>query len=665
MTRPILILCLLLATLTAVAQERDDWEEAYQSIYLAEDESEEEREDDYELLHQLAERPINLNRATRESLEQLPFLSEQQVQDIMEYLDRYGPMRSMGELRMISSLDYQQLKLLPYFIFIGEEERQEKAFPSLRNITKYGRYTLTASTRVPLYDRKGDQNGYLGYKYRHWLKYEHSYGDYFKMGFMGAQDAGEPFFANRNRWGYDAYTYYLQLKKLGRVENLVVGKYKATAGLGLILGQSFSLGKTTLLSNRGRQTQVLRAHSSRSEADYFQGGGAMIKLSRQFNATAFVSYRPMDATLNDDGSAATLITSGYHRTENEMKKKYNTHLTSAGASLNYRNGGLQLGTNMVYTHLDKALEPNRTTLYRRHYAHGNNFTNASVSYAFTHPRFTLSGETALDGDGHIATLNIASYSPTHNFTLIALQRFYSYRYTTLHGHSFSDGSRVQNESGAYLGLTWKLKANWSLMTYADYAYSPWARYLISQSSHSWDFFAQVAYQRRRWNVEARYRGRFRQRDNSDKTMLVANNAHRGRLAATYALPSGWTLKTQADGAHTFYQGRENGYMISQQAAYTHDNFRLHLMAGYFHTDSYNTRLYVYEHQLTGNFSFPSFYGEGIRLALSAQMNIGKHLMVSAKAGYTNYFDRHSIGTGMQQIDASHLADIDLQLRYRL
>ena len=76
------------------------------------------------------------------------------------------------------------------------------------------------------------------------------------------------------------------------------------------------------------------------------------------------------------------------------------------------------------------------------------------------------------------------------------------------------------------------------------------------------------------------------------------------------------------------------------------------------------KLRSYEHQLPGNFFFPTYYGEGMRLAFTARADLSSHLRLHARLGYTNYFDRSTIGTGLQQISASHLTDIDLQLRWR-
>jgi hypothetical protein len=48
----------------------------------------------------------------------------------------------------------------------------------------------------------------------------------------------------------------------------------------------------------------------------------------------------------------------------------------------------------------------------------------------------------------------------------------------------------------------------------------------------------------------------------------------------------------------------------------------------------------------------------------AQADIGRHLALAAKLGVTNYFDRTTIGTGLQQIDRSSQADLLVQIGYK-
>ncbi|MDE7089684.1 MAG: helix-hairpin-helix domain-containing protein, partial [Prevotella sp.] len=71
-----------------------------------------------------------------------------------------------------------------------------------------------------------------------------------------------------------------------------------------------------------------------------------------------------------------------------------------------------------------------------------------------------------------------------------------------------------------------------------------------------------------------------------------------------------------------------------------------------------------ERQMQYEFSFPFYYGRGLRLALFGRTAILDNLTISTRLGYTNYFNRSTIGSGLQQIDASHQTDLDLQLRWK-
>ena len=54
--------------------------------------------------------------------------------------------------------------------------------------------------------------------------------------------------------------------------------------------------------------------------------------------------------------------------------------------------------------------------------------------------------------------------------------------------------------------------------------------------------------------------------------------------------------------------------------------------GYFHTADFASRLYIYERSMLYSFSFPAFYGEGIRWLMFARANLRKKLSVLLKVG---------------------------------
>lgn len=100
--------------LSFCAGEGHEWEQFLYQLSELEDIESSSWESSFDLLCDLEENPININTASREDLEQFPFLTAKDIEDISEYLYRYGPMKSLGELVMIKDLSYYKRRLLFY-----------------------------------------------------------------------------------------------------------------------------------------------------------------------------------------------------------------------------------------------------------------------------------------------------------------------------------------------------------------------------------------------------------------------------------------------------------------------------------------------------------------------------------------------------------------------
>lgn len=621
-------------------------------------------EDYEEDLEELAQHPMNLNVATREELEQLPFLTASQVEDIQAYVYRYGGMKSMAELALIPSISWYQRQLMDYFFYVADVTRQ--GFPGIKTIVRYGKHELMGMLKVPFYERKGDvmgADGYLGYKYKHGVRYQFRYGDYVKMGVVGAQDAGEPFGSGKNSLGYDFYSFYIQLKKLGRWKNITLGRYRLHEGLGLILNNDFSFGKLSILSSFGRSMpSTIRVHSSRSSANYLQGAAATCSLMKGLDITGFVSYRKIDATLSSNGGIKTILKTGLHRTSSEIAKQDVAFNTLVGGNINYHHAGWHAGATAFYTSFSLPLTPNTSQLYKRFSPVGDQFWNASIDYGYISHRWNIAGETATGDCGAIATLNTISYQFTDHFLLMALQRFYSARYYSLFSNSFSEGSAVQDENGAYLGFTWTPASRWNITAYSDFAYFVWPKYQTRESTHSWDNLVSIIFQASR---SLALGGRIRYKDKAGTT------TERLRLYANLKNAK-WFAKTSVEFSENKQASlMENekgtisrGYMLNENLGTSWRWLRLSGSFGYFHTQDYSSRIYVYEPGLLYQMSFGSYYGEGIRYALVARSEINEHLLVIAKLGTTDYFDRNRISSGKQEIAGSRQMDLEIQVKWK-
>ena len=659
----LLLLCIG-AYISVYAQDpAETWQQYFSELGQREDAESDAWQETYEMLSELAREKMDLNSCTREDLERLPFLSAQQVMDIMEYRDRAKRFESFVELRMIPSFSKQDADMLEQFVTIGSEKASD-ALPPLDSILRSARQEVVAALKIPFYDREGDKNGFLGYKYKHWLRYSFNYRQRVKLGFVASQDAGEPFFAGKNACGYDYYSLYLQLRNTGFIRNLVVGRYRLRFGMGLIMNTSFGLGKLNTLATLGASANNIIGHSSRSEANYLQGVAAAIRLNRQLTLTGFVSWRKIDATLNDSaGTVTTILKSGYHRTPSEMARRRNTEETLVGTNLSFFRNGFHAGVTAFATAFNRTLKPNTTPSFRRWYPQGKHFWNASVDYGYVSAKLNIAGETATGHCGTVATINTLSYLLTPSLSVMALQRYYPYQYYSLFSQSYADGGSVNDESGLYLGMQWAPSASACLMGYVDAAYFAWPKHQASAASHSIDALLQFSGNHRAWSYLLRMRMRRRERNDGDADRLTWRNEYRSRAMIGYATGC-WQWRLQGDLSICHQQATSRGYMITQHAGYRHAWLQAFLSANYFRTDDYLSRVYSYERGLLYNFSFPMFAGQGIRYAIAARADIGHKLMVLLKLGNTNYFHNVSSSSGPEHVNGHSRMELEMQAKWR-
>ena len=639
------------------------WQEDFDAFSEVEDFDSENWQDLFETLDQLHQNPIDINEATMEDLQQIPFLTDKQIEDIQFYIYRYGKMKSLNELIMIESLGYEARHLLLNFVTINEKTPVSSI--NLEKLLKYGKHEVAFTARVPLYNRKGDEEGYLGYKLKHSFRYDYNYNNKLRFGLVGSNSSGEPFFG-RNSWGYDHYNYYFMLKNIGRLKTFALGTYKVSFGMGLVVANGYSFGKMASLTSLGRTSNNIRPHASQSESNYFNGVATTVEVVKGLKLSAFLSNRNLDATVKKHSSdISAFVTSGYHRTETEWDKKGNTNEKTIGGNIAYKYKHFNLGLTAIYSHLDRKLSPDTVAIYRKYYPQGTDFFNIGANYGANFSKWSFAGEVAMNRDNAVATINRLTYSPSYKLKVMALQRFYSYKYNSLYANSFSEGGSIQNESGVYLGAEWMAADHWTLLAYTDWFYFPWAKYQISESSYGCDNLVQATYSTNSLRFIGRYRMKIREKDLKQADALANNTQHKLKLSLDYLLGNPLTLKTQIDGSLVTFDEQEQGYMITQSMNYNNmKHLKLNLSAGYFNASDYDARLYAYEKNVNYMFAFPSYYGEGIHLALYIQYYIKDKLQLSARAAHTKYFDRSTIGSSYQLIDKSYQTDLDFQVIWK-
>ena len=627
-------------------------------------------ENELEELSNRLQEPVNLNSATREQLEQFPFLSDIQIEHLLAYIYIHGQMETIYELQLVEELDRQTIQYLLPFVCI-KAINNEPAFrwkTMLKDAGRYGKNEVLTRLDIPFYKRKGYEHTYLGPSVYNSVKYTFRYRDQLYAGGVAEKDAGEPFAALHNRYGYDYYSFYLLLQNCGRVKSLAVGNYRLSFGQGLVMSTDYLMGKTIYASSFNNRSAGIKRHSSTDEYNYFRGVATTVALTKRLSVSAFYSHRNMDGVVTD-GEITSVYKTGLHRSRKEADKKNLLTSQLTGGNVSYQQNHIRLGITGVYYVFNRPYEPELTG-YSKYNIHGNHFYNLGIDYAYRWRRFSFQGETAIGKQGW-ASLNRLQYSPVQDIQFMLIHRFYSYDYWAMYAHSFGEGSTVQNEQGYYVGLETTPFSHWRFFVSFDLFSFPWKKYRINKPSRGTDGLIQATFTpRTNLSMYLKYRYKQKERDltGSKVTLTLPIFHHQLRYRLNYSLNDVFSSRTTLDYNHFHSQDRAatKGYQVTQMISSQLPWTRLFadVQGSYFCTDDYDSRVYVSEKKLLYTFYTPSFQGRGFRCAVRLRYELNKHWLFITKFGETIYLNRNEIGSGNDLIYGNKKADIQMQLRIK-
>ena len=627
-------------------------------------------ENELEELSNRLQEPVNLNSATREQLEQFPFLSDIQIEHLLAYIYIHGQMETIYELQLVEELDRQTIQYLLPFVCI-KAINNEPAFrwkTMLKDAGRYGKNEVLTRLDIPFYKRKGYEHTYLGPSVYNSVKYTFRYRDQLYAGGVAEKDAGEPFAALHNRYGYDYYSFYLLLQNCGRLKSLAVGNYRLSFGQGLVMSTDYLMGKTIYASSFNNRSAGIKSHSSTDEYNYFRGVATTVALTKRLSVSAFYSHRNMDGVVTD-GEITSVYKTGLHRSRKEADKKNLLTSQLTGGNVSYQQNHIRLGITGVYYVFNRPYEPELTG-YSKYNIHGNHFYNLGIDYAYRWRRFSFQGETAIGKQGW-ASLNRLQYSPVQDIQFMLIHRFYSYDYWAMYAHSFGEGSTVQNEQGYYVGLETTPFSHWRFFVSFDLFSFPWKKYRINKPSRGTDGLIQATFTpRTNLSMYLKYRYKQKERDltGSKGTLTLPIFHHQLRYRLNYSLNDVFSSRTTLDYNHFHSQDRAatKGYQVTQMISSQLPWTRLFadVQGSYFYTDSYDSCVYASEKGLLYTFYTPSFQGCGFRYSIRLRYEPNKHWLFITKFGETVYLDRNEIGSGNDLIRGNKKADVQMQLRIK-
>ncbi|WP_262385915.1 helix-hairpin-helix domain-containing protein [Hymenobacter sp. BT491] len=650
-------------------------------------------EDVYETLLQYYQTPLNLNTATREELRSLLLLSEAQISALLHHREQVGMLLSMYELQSIDGFDLRSIYRVAPFATVLDGSVGGNRGPLWQRVLQEDNNALLVRYERVLQQRKGytapDTTSRLTSRYagspdKLLVRYRVSHAHDFSFGFTAEKDAGEAFSWNpgSRRYGADFYSAHFVVHERGRLKTLALGDYQLQFGQGLLLSSGFQVGKGAETITTIRRSNVgVRPYSSVLENSFFRGAAATFSLSKTLQATAFASWKKVDASIQtstdslaefDEFSSGVLLT-GLHRTTTELANRKDLRELISGGNFTYtsRNSNFSAGLTAVDTHFDKAIL-RRSEPYNAFEFRGMHNLAVSTHYSYVLHNALLFGETARSSGGGWGTVNGVLASLASNVDASVLYRRYTRDFHTFYGNALSENTRNINESGLYMGLKMRPLYKWEISAYYDQFRFPWLKYQIGAPSQGHDWLLRVAFSPSKTSLlYAQMRLRVKDHDGDlDPVRPVPVPTERRSVLLFYdANPSATlSLRTRLQGTHY----RENdgprraGYVLAQDVTVAVvPSVQLSARYALFDTDDYDTRQYVFERDVLYAFSVPPLYGQGTRVYALAEVKCSRHLTLWLRYDETHYRHHTTIGSGLEEIQGPRRSQVKMQVRYKI
>jgi opacity protein-like surface antigen len=694
LNRMLLAILLLLLPFTGAAQMMDTLAptiptDILESL-LEQQESEDGNFDNNDFLEEmelLMSRRINLNYTSIEELMRTNVLTQLQALSIINYVNTFGPMRSIYELKAVIGLDKATIDLLLPFVTVGPATK--KVYTLKEQLTK-GRHTFIYRYQQVLEQARGFtppdtlSNGNLSSRYqgdrtRQFIRYRYQFLNGISYGITMEKDPGEQYIQPGAKLGIDYISAHLFLENIGRFRYIALGDYEVNLGQGLLSWQSFGIGKSVAVNNIKRTAQVLRPHTSVVEDNFNRGAGATM-IKGAFEVTAFASYRLRSAsisvldTLDEIIEVSSLQTSGLHRTPTELRNRNAIELFTSGGRAGWKGRRLSIYANATYNRLSATLT-RQDQPYNRFAFNGRELFNASLDYSYLGNKFNFFGESAMSQNGGMAFLHGINVQPVSSVTLSLLHRYYAKDFHTLFGNAFAESTLPVNEHGLFAGASFKIHPKILINNYIDIYQFPWLRFRIdAPNTNGLDILHEWVYRHsRKLEFYARFRWETKARNAPDDAApidyVLMTTRSSIRLNMNYRASENWIFRTRAEMSFfdDGFSGLSKGYLFYQDIGYNHPSGRWNISARYaiFNTDNFDTRIYAYESDVLYSFSIPPYLGRGQRTYVVTKFRLHRRVDLWLRYAQTFRNDVAFIGSGLDQLPSNTRSDIRAQIRVKL
>jgi hypothetical protein len=565
----------------------------------------------YELFDELLSNPIELNSATIDDLQVLPFISAINAKRIVRFIKRKNGIKNFEELNQIKNIDTELLLLLKPFVKISSIK-----------IVKTGQPAINLRSRF-IEDIQDKTNKYLGNKVKSYQRIKGSYGN-FKFGGLTEKDAGEKSFA-------DFYSGFVQYKSSGIIKNFIAGNYVFEFGQGLTVWSPYAFSKGSDATNSvSKRARNFIAYSSSDENNYFHGAAGTIVLS-SLEISTFFSNNSIDGTLYGIDSISNLYTSGYHRTATELEKKNNITLTTFGISTKVRLTDYFDFSLLHYKNEFSLPFSNKD----RFNLFGNNFSFSSVAYNLYFNNIYATGEFSFNGTS-VASINNINFYVSKSFTFTTSVRSYPRNFYNLFSNGFGEKNSTQNELGFYIGVKWKSNYG-TINTYYDIFKQPSSSFNSILPSTGNDFLLDYRYKiRNNITLNLKYKNESKEKEftTEKNPQLLKETKSNFRIQLSYKLSKNIYGRNRIELVKYNAAINETGILTFQDIKLYWEKTNLIGRIIFFDTESYNSRIYEFENNHRGLLTNLPMYGNGFRWYFIFNYQPFPNLKISARYSET-------------------------------
>ena len=644
----------------------------------------------YELLTELYQNPLDINRVSGEELAGTYLLSPLQIQAFLDHRSQSGKFLSLYELQSLPHWDSATLDTILPFLTLETEKSSPKSF--LERLRSEENSHLLFRHRRTLELRRGYQNDstvnpssrYLGDQNDLFLRFRIQHAKDFSIGFLLEKDAGEALIwdPKTSRYGFNSASFHHTRYNLGKWKTLSLGDFQASFGQGLVFGAGFSLGKgAETVPTVRRSTLGILPYTSSLESGFFRGIGITRQLGSWQSTLLFSSIgkdgrlaTQLDAVGNSSQELTSLSQTGLHRSQSELSTKNQLRETNLGTNIQYqaRSGKWSAGINALHTQLSIPWirTPNR---YNQFEFSGRSNTVGSGYFNVSWKNFSFFGESARSssqGQGTVVGF-VSSLSKTVDFSL--LWRRYDRHFHSFYATAFAEGTRPINEQGTYLGIQIKPSSKVKINAYVDFFRFPWLKFRVYAPSQGQEWLVRLSYQPEKIlhaSIQMKQERKMRNASTEEATAptytLVPILKNQVQANLELGVSPEFSFQSRVLWNQVILdQSKTQGWMLLQDISFKREKWKLTARMALFDTETFDNRLYAYEHNALGAFAIPAFSGKGSRQYLLIQYRMHPKLTAYLRIAQTRYADREVISSGMQEITGPKQTDTVLVLRYAL